>query len=612
MRYTFTGRLQGSICAECSDPLSNVKVRLYRLRKEQDVVSLATVAAKETISVLAATDVESKKSSLLAEAQTDAQGRFVFELGEGDDYQGEAFELDVYCETVPGRKPSKTEYPPLQFTVTTLHLKWRDAEDGVAATWEYTLAPRIWCGIRARFGAWVICGQLTVCNTKIPVQGVRVRAFDVDWLQDDALGSAMTDATGRFRIDYVSEDFKQTPLSPWINWEMVGGPDLYFRVETSSGTPLLIEARSRGRDSDRENVGPCFCVQLCLDEQPETPGEHTYPLFTKVGQYRVTTDFTADGYTIAGGYAFTRTIPLRGILPDGADSTAMEYRFRVGKYSGGTLGTLSEVDPSMIAPTIIGQLEKWIWNGSFWQIDSEDYWVNKPGEPHNVTVKPGGWIEVPRENDLGSPFAPGVGKFIPNSWLIKLNTKKLVDESFDLTTAPAQEAGDSIPPASKSDVHTFSIVFEAREVGPHPISDTNALSKIVISNTEYTYDRHPGWAPSTPTEEAVCMLDIKEMVVAGSGCGTLNTELHALYTAYHPHADLVQLYFEGNAPLPPSFLPTLSGGEAVSGSAGQFFDITALAPCAYILWMRIDLNLTRGWGRIPDYRIWDKIAFCKA
>lgn len=612
MNYIFKGRLHGLICPECSEPLSNVKVRLYKTRKEQDVATLASVDAKETFYVLSDEDVKMKKDFLIAEAETDAQGNFLFKLGDDDNYNGEAFEVDVYCETAPRRKPVKIKYPPIQFTITTLQPKWRDAKNGLVAVWDYTLSYRYWCGIRARFGAWVICGIVTVCNTKVPVQGVRVRAFDVDWLQDDHLGMDITNAAGRFRIDYTTEDFKQTPLSPWINWEMIGGPDLYFRIETPSGTPLLVEQRSRGRDADRENVGNCFCVKLCLDKISDVPTDHTYPLFTKVGQYRITTDFTPDGLTSTGNYAFTDTIPLRGILPDGGDPVAMEYRFLFGKYSGGVLGSLSEVDSSMIPPTIIGQLEYWKNTLSGWQINSEDYWVNNPSATYNKNVKPGGWIEVPRENNIGLPPFSGVGKFIPNSWLIKLNTKKLVDEFFDLTVPPEQLAGNSIPSGKKSDIHTFSIIFEAREVGSPTITDTNALSKIIISNTMYKYNRHPGWAGSTPTHRAVCMLDIKEMVVSGSGCGTLNNDLTALFTTYHPHADQVTVYFEGNSPLPPSYVPTLVSGEAVSGSAGHHFDISALQPCAYILWMRIELNLTHGWGRIPDYRIWDHIAFCKA
>ena len=95
-----------------------------------------------------------------------------------------------------------------------------------------------------------------------------MRAFDVDWLQDDALGHEVTDGAGHFRIDYSADDFKKTIFSPAINLEWTGGPDFYFRVETLSGTVLLAEPASRGRASDRENVGPCFSVDLCLEKQP--------------------------------------------------------------------------------------------------------------------------------------------------------------------------------------------------------------------------------------------------------------------------------------------------------------------------------------------------------
>ncbi|WP_228854073.1 hypothetical protein [Desulfomarina profundi] len=615
MNYIFKGRLQGRICEQCLEPLAGLKVRLYRAGKGQNVTALASVAPKETFSILTDQDVRGKQNNLLAETVMDGQGNFVFDLGEEEKYAGEAFEVDVYCETVPGRQPGKIKYPPVQFSITILQPQWRDWENGLIAAWDYTVPSRFWCGIRARFGAWVICGIVTVCETQIPVQGVRVRAFDVDWLQDDELGTALTDGAGKFRIDYGTEDFKETPLSPWINWEMIGGPDLYFKIETPSGTLLQGESPARGRNVDRENAGPCFCVQLCLKDVPEqVPTDHTYPLFTKVGSYRITTDFTASGLTQSGNYAFTDTLSLRGILPDGGDSLAMEYRFRFGRYSGGTLGSLEDVDSGMIVPTVIGQIEFWRFNGllGVWEIDSEDYWINNPGATHNIPVKPGGWIEVPRENDIGLPPAPGAGKFVPNSWLIKLNSRKLVDEFFDLTSSPSQHAGDAVPPGKKPETHTFALTFEARTVGSTIVSDTNTLDKIIISNLHYKYNLHPGWAPATPTRRAVCMLDIKEMVDHGSGCGTLSNDLGALFTVYHPFAEQVSVYFEGNPPLPPSFAPVLAGGEAVSGSIGHHFDISALLPCAYIIWLRVDLNLTRGWGRISDYRIWDHIAFCTA
>ncbi len=629
MSYIFKGKLTGFICPECPEPLSNVKVRLYRTRKDQDVTSLAVASAKETFSILTEEMVKAKESSLIAEADTDANGNFVFELGERQKYGGEAFEVDVYCGTVPHRKPSPTPVRPLQFSITTLQPAWRKAEQHYIAVWEYSLPSRFWCLVRARFGAWTICGQVTVCDTKLPVMGVRVRALDADWIQDDPLGEATTDASGKFRIDYLTEDFRRTPFSPSINLEWVSGPDLYFRIETPTGTPLLAEPQSQGRAPGRENVGNCFCVELCIKEAPPLHPP-TIPLFTKVGVYHVDPmygDFTGDGLTSAGNYAFTDTIPLIGILPDGQSTKAYEYRFRSAEYdsTGTILGAVSDVLATMISPTFIGQLEYWSWNPilSAWQIRAADYWVNNPGAavsitqpagppivvPLNKDVKAGGWMEVPREDEL---WPGGKGRFIPTDRLIDLITNKLTDESYDLTTPPPPlKAGDSVPSATKTK-HTFKLFFEAREVGTATLlPGSNALEKIAISNKHFKQSRHPSWAGDTPTLRAVVILDIKELTGPGSGCNKLQTHLHALYTVYHPFMGSARVYFEGNPPLPPALPLALAAGEAASGSGGHDFDITALPPCAYVLWLEATLNLTSGWGRIPDATIWDHIAFCK-
>src|SRR5262245_23204078 len=97
MRYVFTGRLCGYICPECPEALSEVTVRLYRPRETQDVTAFAAARPVETLAMLDGATVEEKSSSLLAETQTDADGRFTFELGEREQYDGGVFELDVYC-----------------------------------------------------------------------------------------------------------------------------------------------------------------------------------------------------------------------------------------------------------------------------------------------------------------------------------------------------------------------------------------------------------------------------------------------------------------------------------------------------------------------------------
>jgi hypothetical protein len=631
MNYHFKGRLQGLICPECPEPMAGLLVRLYRVARS-DVTAQAVAQPKDTFAILSDEEVNAKANRLLAETRSDAEGGFAFDLGERPAYEGEAFEIDLRCDSLPGQAPGAQ---PVQFTVTTLQPQWRQTERGWVAAWEHALAHRYWCAVRARLDAWAICGRVTVCGTTQAVMGVRVRAFDADWTQDDPLGSAMTDAAGNFRIDYSGVSFRRTPFSPAINLEWSGGPDVYFRVEAADGTPLLIEDRSQGRMPARENIGHCYCVRLCIKEGPQQQTPPTQPLFTNVGRYHVDPlygDFTAAGLTSAtateASYAFTGNIPLIGILPDGSSSLAAQYRFRIAEYdaTGTVLGTPFDVTAAMVEPTLIGKLEYWAWHSMHgaWVIRAADYWVNNAGAtvsipqpvgpalsvPVNQAIAADGWIDVPRDND----FVPGGrGRFVPQGNLLVLRTAALTLENQDLMLpAPGIAAGQGVPAGQQSRAHAFKFFFEARDAASHAaLPGSNALDKIVCSNTSYHYLRHPSWAGGPVTTTGVVSLDIGELAGPGSGCGRLNNELHALYTVYHPFVGSARVYFEGNPPLPAATPLTLAGGEAISPAGGLVVDISALAPCAYVLWLEATLDLTSGWGRIPNPTTWDHIAFCK-
>jgi hypothetical protein len=56
--------------------------------------------------------------------------------------------------------------------------------------------------------------------------------------------------------------------------------------------------------------------------------------------------------------------------------------------------------------------------------------------------------------------------------------------------------------------------------------------------------------------------------------------------------------------------PISADGEAVSPAFGQDFDLTANKDCAYILWLKVTLNLTKGSGAFLG-SFTDHIAFCK-
>ena len=116
-KYVLRGRLCGLLCADCLEPLSGVTVRIYSLRPNQDATRLAVADPKTTLSVLNEADVQGKQSALLGEFPTDSNGNFTASFNER--YQGEAFEIDVYCGTVP-HGPPRPPHGPVQFSITTL------------------------------------------------------------------------------------------------------------------------------------------------------------------------------------------------------------------------------------------------------------------------------------------------------------------------------------------------------------------------------------------------------------------------------------------------------------------------------------------------------------
>jgi len=610
MQYTFTGQLCGYICPKIEEPLANMTVRLYRPGQERrGIVARATARPKETFTILEEADVEEKDGRLLAETETDGEGRFEVELGEGEDYDGEAFEIDVRTDHVPGEQAEETT---LQFALTTLQPEWRKAESGAIARWEYCVPQRFWCAVRERFGAWVICGRVTDCDTEEPRRGLEVIAYDKDIIQRDRLGSATTDANGHFRIYYERSDFERVPFS-FSPIELIGGPDVTFEVRDGSGNQLLVEDPSKGRESGRENVGPCFHESLCVDLPPppedgEDRGFVAEPMFTHVGTYDIATEISPDGYAQAGGdsLAFTGTLPLRGVLPHGGNGTAKEYRFRIEDLA---TGTTQPVDPSMVASTQIGALQYWDRDaGGQWRLQHDPYYVNNSGAPNNVPVGSQGWVEIPTEDDLGNPPRPGgggtvgTGAFVRNTGdLIRLDTRRVIEETFDLTSPDVHVAGDSLDPGEKSDTHTYRLVFETRNVGGGDFR-TDELARIVFSNSQYTQIRHPSWAGGQATTRGAVMLDIEEFRTAGDGCIRLSDTLTALVTAYHDHINAAKLRLEGA-----SWSQSLAlTGDEFGGSVN--IPISSLDPCAYVLWLDVSYDLTDGSKRVDCQH--DHIAFC--
>ncbi len=602
MIYTLKGRLCGFICNDCSEPLSKLKVRLYRT-SGTNVTAAAVANPKHTFAILDDAQVEAKTSALLAEVETDDNGAFTVQLGEKSGYNGEAFDVDVYCGTVPRRKPGRTPPPPLQFSITTLQPQWRQNEQGALAAWEYCLPWRLWCLIRARFGAWVICGRLVTCEKKEPLSGIKVRAFDVDWLQDDELGSAFTDGSGRFRIDYLAEDFKLTPFSPFINVEWVGGPDLYFKFEDGSGTLLFAEPPSRGRQADRQNIGPCFCTELCLNVTAGPPVNDAR--FTSVGDFDILADIDAlSGLTnkaVLGhggpGFGFTGGLQLSGFCPKVAPfgaATAMRYRFLFEREvpldlsapgQPGDPGNPAPLLGARVVPMKVGsRLILWdtFGTGLSWTVqsifvaaavgdvpggtaDPTPTPVVPPGTPwgppppHVATPDAAGWVEVDQSALDGGFFG-----------LMGFNSHAAVPGGL----APGSGAG--VAPATPKNGANVKIRFEAARLGEPPIY-SNALNRIHINN----------W-------QEVNQLNLLQFTTPGAGsCSGLSDKLDILYTADHELMGSFSVAIDSAAAIPPH--PPLPSGIGPRGGVGSHHvNIGTWPSCSYKVWLHTTPRLTNG------------------
>jgi hypothetical protein len=74
-----------------------------------------------------------------------------------------------------------------------------------------------------------VFGRLVEAGSGRPLAALRVRAFDKDLVRDDPLGSSVSDANGRFDIQFTELDFRDV---------VEARPDLYFRVFDSEGREI--------------------------------------------------------------------------------------------------------------------------------------------------------------------------------------------------------------------------------------------------------------------------------------------------------------------------------------------------------------------------------------
>lgn len=614
MTYLFKGTLKGALCRDCIEPLVGLTLKAYRIAADRDATAMAVAHAKDTFAPVDAAAMSAKASQLLAEAVIDDAGNFALDFSQSPSYNGGAFEVDLYCGTVPHLPPGPKPPTPLQFSITTLQPMWRDVGDARVAAWDYTIPFRYWCGVRSRFGAWTICGHVVHCETKAPIGGVRVRAFDVDWLQDDALGSGITDGSGHFRIDYSAADFKKTIFSPSINLEWTGGPDLYFRVETLSGTALLTEPPSRGRAPDRENAGPCTCVDLCLEQQP--PTNEPLPVFDALGGYlyasAIDSAVPGSGLTTGDARAFYNSVRLNGVLPKLLNGLPMEYRFewRATTATGNSVAAWLPVGVGQFEATYLGRLERYApaFPGDPNPIKTSYVYAdpaNPGGGPLNAAIV-GGWIRVPQFSNVF-----GVeGFFIPNGDMLRIVTSALVaSPGIDVTGVLAGVSSTSLGAPLAANRHV-ALRMRVRQVGnPGSEADAGTCAHVAIENTAYKGVAKGGsWAPSK-LDDQLAVVSVDALQLRSNGCAGVTTGLDVLLTTAHPNLGAVSLEMTGPGGPYAFTLPAAVPGERFGTAVASGWNIATLADCAYIITLGAQVLLTTG-DSAPN-NVWDQIGFCK-
>ena len=595
-RYMFKGRLCGYICAECPEPLANLQVRLYRVDKQPNVAALAVANPKETFAILDDDQVQEKASRLLAKVETDAEGNFAFELSKN--YAGEAFEVDVYCGSVPRQRIGKNPPKPRQFTITTVQPRYRETENGFIAVWDYCVPHRFWCAVLAWFDVWTICGCVLDCKTKQPVMGVKVKAFDADWLADDDLGFGVTNAAGKFIITYAGVDFRQ---GTWIDVELIGGPDLYFKIEDAGGNPLLTETQADGRAPGRENAGHCFCVELCIKDAPPV----THAWFTRVGDFALYSDinFLTNGRTAHAvsahggpGFGFFGNLELVGDCPTTypTGGPPMRYRFR---YESG--GGLQPILATNIVSVAVGSRPiTWDVFGTGPIVTSQTIRVAGSGAtpPPAILPPPGTpWGQIP--DAVLVPDADGWVTMDPAATnggfsgpLLKFVSTTVVPGG----TSPS--SGPGVSPSDPKNGTMLRIVFEAEPVtGPTIVSPTltNELAKLYVNN----------WS-------AVNDLNLLQFIgVGNTPCSGLANSLDILYAADHELMASWSLHIS-TAAIIPGGDPVLPSGTIPRGGVGtEHLDISTWPKCSYSVTLSTRRMLTD--GETDDPTAPNTLTFCK-
>ncbi|MCU7917367.1 MAG: hypothetical protein KZQ95_03310 [Candidatus Thiodiazotropha sp. (ex Epidulcina cf. delphinae)] len=588
-RYQYSAQLAGRVCEDCLVHFTNTKVALY---KAPDKDCPEQPQLKGAFAQLSDETLQKMEQQLLVSGSTDGDGSVELSFdGEKTGYDGGCIEVVVSFVQIPGDE-RKLEQPE-HFRVALYRPQWDETDKGLVHAAELAVSASRWCAYLREKDIWVICGRVTTCAKPAqPIGNVTVRGFDVDWVQDDPLGDAVTDNTGWFIFFYDRARFTRTPFSPFLNFEWIGGPDVYFQIEGKDaiGNPitLLDEPRSRGRQPDREDISNCFCVHLCVELPVQDPDE--VPVWTHIGQYQIPDgsslhDFRSEGYTnhSRGDLAFYSTMTMRGQTGKADAARHLRYRFLYAEWTGITPPTpTNPLTADMIAKTQVGNII-----AALSPLTLEPVWVNNAGAIHNHDPDTSGWIDVEEH-----------AMFTPSKHLLKLISTKLTPYESYGNPAPNPNAGNAPPASPARQERKFALRFQLQEdtgTGWGTVHD-QTMEALVINNAR-----------------TLLWLELNEFVSPSTNlCRPITHTVTANYTADHPHLSWFKIEIEKQGvdmaiPLNQDYGGSLSfhGGNGSIATTVSSWD-----PCSYLVKLSADRRLTNGWGG-PGVE-WVYRTFCKS
>lgn len=607
MIYNYSAKFNARVCQECLIHFSNVKVSLYRSREDE---SSTEPNIKRAFKELSAEDFKSMQSHLLAEGRTDECGDIEILMDSSKTkYQGESIEVIISFDKIPNSEKALEEVE--HFRMAVYQPKWERRENGLFHFSELILPAAYWCTYLRKHGIWVICGQVTACDKPMtPIDSVTVKAYDVDWIEDDHLGSDLTDSDGWFIIYYDLSKFNRTPFSPFINTEWRGGPDVYFKIEgvDSDGNSVLLleEPSSRGRDPDRENVSNCFCTKLCIEVEPEDSGELAKSAWTGVGTHftipdaSTLNDFDTQGYAGTLKYAFTNVIRMTGQSLRFSNGNPIEYRFLVSNTTTdngmaflpeGSFTTVVGIGSgeSLFSSTKIGQM--WRFSPTFKIVNIYAKLIDLDSE---------GWLDVNKSIErtftddpslnLAELSITGIWTWVDLDGMMAINTANYINHPNIPAVA---NAGDAVPMANRLPIQKNSIRFESREVIDKALNIYATLPGSGMTLNSMVVNNNP----------ALIQLAMKEHTSLGA-CTPLSGDVHAVYTVSHPHLEDVTITARKNndpsgtslaqAPIPLNN-NTLTSLDHINNSSGiKINDFLSMVTCTYIVKLSVRRRLHTG------------------